>query len=111
MNFLKFFIFGLLIIGMSNLTILAKDNSHCLHKKYSQLKDINHVNPNKSCHSQEDEVAEICFNCECYNTQMNTLQIQEIINADISNSLFDELTFICDSLNTRLKPPPPKFFS
>ena len=111
MSFLKFFILGILILCVSNLTILAKDISHCLDKKYSQLKETNHSNTHKSCHSQEDEVAEICFNCECYNTQMNTLQIQEIINADISNSLFDELAFICDSLNSRLKPPPPKFFS
>ena len=111
MNFLKFFIFGLLIIGMSNLTILAKDNSHCLHKKYSQLKDINHVNPNKSCHSQKDEVAEICFNCECYYTHIHILQVQEIIDADISNSFLNNLTFIFDSLNLRLNPPPPKLFS
>ena len=111
MNFLKFFILGILILGVSNLTILAGDISHCLDKKYSQLKETNHVNPNKSCHSQEDEVAEICFNCECYYTNIHTLQVQEIIDADISNSFSNNLTFIFDSLNPLLRTPPPKIFS
>ena len=111
MNFLKFFIFGLLIIGMSNLTILAKDNSHCLHKKYSQLKDINHVNPNKSCHSQKDEVAEICFNCECYYTHINLLRVHDVVDACVSNSFLSNLAFIFHSLSPRLIPPPPKLFS
>lgn len=111
MNFLKFFILGILILGMSNSTVLAKDISHCLDKKFSQLKETNHSNTHKSCHSQEDEVPEICFNCECYYTHIHTLQVQEIIDADISNSFLNNLTFIFDSLNPRLKPPPPKLFS
>ena len=111
MNILKFFILGFLTLGVSNLTILAKDVSHCLDKKYSQLKETNHSNTHKSCHSQEDEVAEICFNCECYYTHIHTLQVQEIIDADISNSFLNNLTFIFDSLNLRLNPPPPKLFS
>ena len=111
MSFLKFFILGILILCVSNLTILAKDISHCLDKKYSQLKETNHSNTHKSCHSQEDEVAEICFNCECYYTHIHTLQVQEIIDADISNSFLNNLTFIFDSLNLRLNPPPPKLFS
>ena len=111
MNILKFFILGFLTLGVSNLTILAKDVSHCLDKKYSQLKETNHSNTHKSCHSQEDEVGEICFNCECYYTHIHTLQVQEIIDADISNSFLNNLTFIFDSLNLRLNPPPPKLFS
>ena len=102
---------GILIIGVSNLTTFAKDNSHCLHKKYSQLNDISHVNPNESCHSKENEASEICFNCECYYIQVNILQIQEIIHVDISNSFLSNLAFIYDSLKPRLKPPPPKLFS
>ena len=111
MNFLRFFVLGILILGVSNLTILAKDVSHCLDKKYSQLKETNHSNTHKSCHSQEDEVAEICFNCECHYTHIHTLQVQEIIDANVSNSFLNQLSFIFDSLNLRLNPPPPKLFS
>ena len=111
MKFLKFFILGILILGVSNLTILSKDISHCLDKKYSQLKETNHSNTHKSCHSQSNDVEEVCFNCECYYTHIHTLQVQEIIDADISNSFLNNLTFIFDSLNPGLKPPPPKLFS
>ena len=111
MNVLKFFILGFLTLGVSNLTILAKDVSHCLDKKYSQLKETNHSNTHKSCHSQEDEVAEICFNCECYYTQINTLTVHEVIDACVSNLFFSYLAFKFDSLNLKLKPPPPRLFS
>ena len=111
MNTLKFFILGILILGLSNLTVLAKDISHCLDKKYSQIKETNRSNTHKSCHSQENKVPEICFNCECYYTQINTLTVHEVIDACVSNLLFSNLAFIFDSLNPRLKPPPPRLFS
>ena len=111
MNVLKFFILGFLTLGVSNLTILAKDVSHCLDKKYSQLKETNHSNTHKSCHSQEDEVAEICFNCECYYTNINLLRVNDVVDACVSNSFLSNLAFIFHSLSPRLIPPPPKLFS
>ena len=106
----KFFILNILILSLSSLTISAKAISYCLDKKYSQLNETNHVHSNKSCHSQSNDIEDECFNCECYYTQINTLQVYDILDAQINNSLFNNLTFIFDSLHPLLRPPPPKLF-
>ena len=111
MSGIKFFILSVLIFSLSSLTISAKVISYCLDKKYSQLNDKNHVHSNKSCHSQSNDNEDICFNCECYYTQINTFQVDDILDAHINNSLFNDITFTFDSLNPLLRPPPPKLFS
>ena len=111
MSRVKFFILSVLIFSLSSLTISAKVISYCLDKKYSQLNETNHVDSNKSCHSQSNDVEVICFNCECYYTQINTFQVDDILDAQIDNSFFNNLTFTFDSLNPLLRPPPPKLFS
>ena len=111
MRRVKFFILSILILSLSSLTISAKVISYCLHKKYSELSKTNHVHSNKSCHSQSNDVEDVCFNCECYYTQINTFQVDDILEALINNSLFNNLTFTFDSLIPLLRPPPPKLFS
>ena len=111
MSRVKFFILSVLIFSLSSLTISAKVISYCLDKKYSQLKETNHSNTHKSCHSQSNDVEDVCFNCECYYTQINTFQVDDILDAQIDNSFFNILTFTFDSLNPLLRPPPPKLFS
>ena len=111
MRSVKFFILSILILSLSSLTISAKVISYCLDKKYSELRKTNHVHSNKSCHSQSNDVEDVCFNCECYYTQINTFQVDDIFEALINNSLFNNLTFTFDSLIPLLSPPPPKLFS
>ena len=111
MRCVKFFILSTLILSLSSLTISAKVISYCLHKKYSELSKTNHVHSNKSCHSQSNDVEDVCFNCECYYTQINTFQVNDILGAQIDKSFFNNLTFTFDSLNSLLRPPPPKLFS
>ena len=111
MSRVKFFILSVLIFSLSSLTISAKVISYCLDKKYSQLNETNHVHSNKSYHSQSNDVQDVSFNCECYYTQINTFQVDYILDAQIANSFFDNLTFTFDSLNPLLRPPPPKLFS
>ena len=111
MKRVKFFILSVLILSLSSLTISAKVISYCLDKKYSQLNKTNHVHSHKSCHSQSNDVEDVCFNCECYYTQINTFQVDDSLDAQINNSLFNNLTFTFDSLNPLLRPPPPKLFS
>ena len=74
MSRVKFFILSVLIFSLSSLTISAKVISYCLDKKYSQLNETNHVHSNKSCHSQSNDIKDVCFNCECYYTQINIFQ-------------------------------------
>ena len=111
MRSVKFFVLSVLILSLSSLTISAKVISYCLDKKYSQLNETNHVHSNKSCHSQSNDVEDVCFNCECYYTQINTFQVDDILSAQIDKSFFNNLTFTFDSLNPLLRPPPPKLFS
>ena len=111
MRSVKFFILSVLILSLSSLTISAKVISYCLDKKYTQLNYNNHVHSNKSCHSQSNDVKDACFNCECYYAQIITFKVDDILDAQINNSLFNNLTFKFDSLNPLLKPPPPKLFS
>ena len=111
MSRVKFFILSVLIFSLSSLTISAKVISYCLDKKYSQLNETNHVHSNKLCHSQSNDVDDVCFNCECYYIQINTFQVDDILDAQIDNSFFNILTFTFDSLNPLLRPPPPKLFS
>ena len=110
MRRVKFFIFSILILSLSCFTISAKVISYCLDKKYSQINETNHVHSHKSCHSQSNDVEVVCFNCECYYTQINTFQVEDILDAQINNSLFNNLTFTFDSLVPLLRPPPPKLF-
>ena len=111
MRCVKFFILSTLILSLSSLTISAKVISYCLDKNYSQINKTNHVHSNKSCHSQSNDVDDVCFNCECYYTQINTLHVDDILDAQIDNSLFKNSTFTFDSLIPLLRPPPPKLFS
>ena len=111
MRHVRFFILSVLILSLSSLTISAKVISYCLDKKYSQLNDTNHVHSKKSCHSQSNDIEDVCFNCECYYTHINTFQVDDVLDAQINNSLFNNLTFTFDSLNPLLRPPPPKLFS
>ena len=96
MSRVKFFILSVLIFSLSSLTISAKVISYCLDKKYSQLNETNHVHSNKSCHSQSNDVEDVCFNCECYYTQINTFQVDDILDAQIDYSFFNYLTFTFD---------------
>ena len=111
MSRVKFFILSVLIFSLSSLTISANVISYCLDKKHSQLNETNHVHSNKSCHSQSNDIKDVCINCECYYTQINTFQVDDILDAQIDNSFFNNLTFIFDSLNPLLRTPPPKLFS
>ena len=111
MRCVKFFILSTLILSLSSLTISAKVISYCLDKNYSHINKTNHIHSNKSCHSQSNDVEDVCFDCECYYTQINTFQVDDILEAQINNSLFNNLTFTFDSLNPLLRPPPPKLFS
>ena len=111
MGHVKFFILSVLIFSLSSLTISANVISYCLDKKHSQLNETNHVHSNKSCHSQSNDFEDVCFNCEGYYTQINTFQVDDILDAQIVNSFFNDLTFTFDSLNPLLRPPPPKLFS
>ena len=111
MRCVKFFILSTLILSLSSLTISAKVISYCLDKNYSQINKTNHVHSNKSCHSQSNDVDDVCFNCECYYTQINTLQVNNIFDAQNNDSLLNNLTFRFDSLNPLLRPPPPKLLS
>ena len=108
---IKFFILSVLILSLSSLTISAKVISYCFDKKYSQPNETNNAHSNNSCHSQSNDVEDVCFNCECYYTQINTFQVDNILDAQIGNSFFNDLTFTFDSLNPLLRPPPPKLFS
>ena len=111
MRCVKFFILSVLILSLSSLTISAKVISYCLDKKYSQLNETNHVHSNKSCHSQSNDAEDVCLNCECYYIQVNTFQVDDILDAQINNFLFNNLSFTFDSLNPLLRPPPPKLIS
>ena len=114
MRQINFFILYILILGLSSYTVSAKVIPHCLEKKYSQLKEINHLSTRKSCHSETknvaDNVADICFNCDCYFTQTNTIQTQNFLNLLINNLFSNNFTLKFDSISSKLNHPPPELF-
>ena len=111
MRLMNFFILYALILGIFSNTASARVLSHCLEKKHSQLKETNHVSTVKSCHSETKNVADICFICDCYYTQINTMQTQNVLNLSINNLFSNNFTLNFDSINFKLKHPPPELLS
>ena len=113
MKFTKFLLITISITSFLSTSVLSKSYSLC---KKSHSVNINVDKKfeieNHSCHSnaKEDKSKNLCFECDCYLSQLLYNEISSTSILDISEFNFE---FIIKhySINKKIKDPPPKRIS
>ena len=113
MKFLKFFIITLSITSFLSTSVLSKSFSLCAESHSERINiDKKSEIENHPCHSgaKKEKGKNLCFECDCYLTQLLCKEVSSISALDISKFNFE---FIIKhySINKKIKDPPPKRIS
>ena len=109
----KFFIITISILSFLSTSVLSKSFSLCqesLNEKINIDKKLEIEN--HSCHSspKKESSKNLCFECDCYLTQLLYNEISATSLFDISQVNF-EFIIKYYSINKKIKDPPPKRIS
>ena len=109
----KFFIITISILSFLSTSVLSKSFSLCQESHNEKINiDKKFEIENHSCHSipKKESSKNLCFECDCYLTQLLYNEISSTSILDISQLNFE---FIINyySINKKIKDPPPKIIS
>ena len=113
MKFTKFFIITISIICFLSTSVLSESFSLCAESHNEKINiDKKFEIENHSCHSspKKESSKNLCFECECYLTQLLYNEISSTSILDISQFNF-EFIIKYYSINKKIKDPPPKIIS
>jgi hypothetical protein len=113
MKFLKFFIITLSITSFLSTSVLSKSFSLCAESHSERINiDKKSEIENHPCHSsaKKEKGKNLCFECDCYLTQLLYNEMFHISTLDISKFSF-EFIIKYYSINKKIKVPPPKIIS
>ena len=112
MKFTKFFIITISILSFLSTSVLSKSFSLCAESHSEKVNIDKKFDENHSCHSNDkkENSENLCFECDCYLTQLLYNEISSTSILDISKF---NLEFIIKyySINKKIKDPPPKKIS
>ena len=113
MNFLKFFLITISITSFLSTSVLSKSFSLCAESHSVNVNvDKKFEMENDSCHgsTKKEKNKNLCFECDCYLTQLLSNVVSSCSILDISKFNF-EFIIKYYSINKKIKDPPPKRIS
>ena len=110
MKFPKFFIITISVISFLSTSVLSKSFSLCAESHNEKINIDKKIEiENHSCHTsaKKEKGKNLCFECDCYLTQLLYDEISSSSILDISKFNFEFLIKYY-SINKKIKDPPPK---